>query len=532
MNLAPGALREQRMLAAADYVRQPEPLSPAQRDALLPYAARLERLEQLQPDAWPALLAAWEYWARPTQLAPAGRWIIWLILAGRGWGKSRTGIEWIREGIDEGSASTFGLIGPTRNDTYDRLVFGDDAAPGLVRLYHHLPERLRPVVNSQRNTITFKHRPSIGYIFTAEKPEVRGPNMRRWLCDELATWPYLKACWSNIEMTTRALGASPPRICVTTTPRPLEVLKDLLDDPRVAVTFGSTFANAANLAASWIGRMARKYANGRLGMQELFGLLLGDNPDALYHQTTIDRNRCNGLPPQFTEIALGIDPALTTRKRSDLTGIVAVGRDQRRHLYPLLDVTGAEFERGAKGLVYSHPVEPRRHRPDEWGELVCRAFYHLRACYPGVKVTVVGERNAGGDMVKSNVLQTDRLTGGGGAIPYDDPTTRIDEGKPRMHDSLAAAAENGFLHVVGSLPLLETEATEWNPKLPGPSPNRIDAMRIACSFLCPEIWKEEEPDPGVQARAAFDGFAAAQARMPERAQAPERGARDRGERMV
>lgn len=504
----PGALREERLREASEYVRLPEPLSPAQRDALLPDAARELRLVELAPDAWPALLREWRYWARPTQLAPGGNWIIWLILSGRGWGKTRTGVEWIREGIDDGTGFPFGLIGPTRNDTYDRLVHGEEGAPGLVRLYEHFPERLQPKVNSQRNTITFPGfdaRPeAIGYIYTAEKPEVRGPNMRRWLCDEFAQWPYLRACWDNIEMTTRAAGLTPPRICVTTTPRPLQVLKDMLDDPRIAVTFGSTFANAANLAASWVQRMAAKYGLGRLGAQELFGLLLGDNPDALYHQTTIDRYRCPGLPPPFVEITIGVDNAIATNPRNDLTGIAAVGKDAAGQLYPLMDLSGADWDRSKKGLAYWHPDEARRHKPDEWAELVCRLYYHLRATYPGAKVTVAAERNRGGDLVRANVIQVDRLTGGGGAIPIVDPETRDSKGE--MHENLSTAYENGMVHHVGQLPRLEGEMCEWNPRMPGHSPNRADALRIACTHLAPEIWKDLGPawaaTPAVQPQPA------------------------------
>lgn len=508
----PGALRDERLAAAAEIVRRPEPLSPAQRDALLPAEVREHRLEQLGPDAWPALLAEWRYWARPTQLAPVGRWIIWLILSGRGWGKTRTGIEWIREGIDTGVGAPFGLIGPTRNDTYDRLVYGDANAPGLVRLYEHFPARLQPKVQAKRNLIVFPAcdgRPEVtGYIFTAERPEVRGPNMRRWLCDELAAWPYLRACWDNIEMTTRAIGTSPPQICCSTTPRPLEVIKELLDDPRVAVTFGSTLANAANLAASWIERMMRKYGMSRLGAQELLGLLLGDNPDALYHLTTIDRHRCHGQPPPLVEIAIGVDNSISVTKRSDLTGIVAVGIDARRELYPLLDLTGADFDRSKKGLVYWHPEEPRKHGPNDWGELVCRAYFHLKAAHPNAKVTVVPERNRGGDLVKAQVINVARLGGHGGAIRVVDPLTI--EGKGEMHEPLSIAYENGLVHHAGALPRLESEMCEWNPRRPGPSPNRADALRIACTHLCPEMWRDEAPEQ----REALRGLAEAQRGIP------------------
>ena len=492
MSLPAGELRERRMREGAAYVQRSEPISLAQRDALLPPEEFERRMQELGPDAWPRLLHDWRYWARPTQMEPEGRWLIWMILSGRGWGKSRTGIEWIREGIDDGTGSPFGLIGPTRGDVMDRLVYGDEAAPGLVRLYAHFPEGLRPVVNKNEGTIKFPHSGAEGYVFSAEKKEVRGPNMRRWLCDEFAMWPYLRECWENIEMTTRALGRTPPRICITTTPRPLDVIKELLDDPKVRVTFGSTFANAANVASSWINRMAKKHEGSRLGLQELYGLVLGDNPDALFAQSTIDAGRVSDAPP-LKMIAIGIDPAISTNRRSDLTGIEVVGLGLDGHVYPLADLTGVAFDRTKPGLARWHPEEPKKHKPEEWGELVCRAYRYFGALY-SCPVFVIGERNRGGDLVRSTVQATDRLTGGAGAIPYKDVIAV--RGKAARAEEVATLYQQSRVHHVGQLPLLETEQTEWNPKLNPVSPNRIDALVWAIFYLIPELGsREDAPAP-------------------------------------
>ena len=511
MTYAPGELRDQRMRGAADCMRRPEPLSLAQRDALLPEADRARLIEALTPDEWLRLLHDWRYWARPTQLAPAGHWIIWLILSGRGWGKTRTGVEWMREEIDRGEAATFGLIGPTRNETLDRLVYGDEAAPGLVRLYDHFPEALRPVVNKNDATITFKHVPSVGHFYTAEKKEIRGPNMRRWLCDEAAHWPNLRACWDNIEMTTRARGRTPPRICMTTTPRPIDVLKDLLDDTRVTVTWGNTFANAANVAPEWIRSMATKYAGTRLGLQEIYGLLLGDNPDALFHQTSIDRARVTDAP-RLVQIVIAIDPAIATGRRNDLTGILVMGRGVDGELYVLADLTGVAFDRKAKGLVYWRPDEPKHHGPEEWGELVVRAYRHFGREY-GVPVLIVGERNRGGDLVRSNVLQVDKLTGGAGAIPYREVLAI--RGKAARAEEVSTLYEQGRVHHVGNLPDLETEITEWNPQATPISPNRLDALVWGVFGLVPELATgEQRPEPVAEAARVHQGFAEANAAMP------------------
>lgn len=501
-----GELREERLRAAADAMTTPEPLSLAQRDAILPPEVQAAQQDAVGPNGWMRLLHDWKYWARPTQLPPP-RFLIWLILSGRGWGKTRTSLEWLKDGIDRGVANPFGLIGPTNKDTMDRLVYGDAGGPGLVRLYDHFPEAMRPRVNKNHHTIYFPHTDTTGYWFTAEKPEVRGPNMRRWVCDELAQWPYLRECLDNLEMTNRAPGATPPQLCLTTTPRPLDVIKELLDDPSVYVTFGSTFANAANLHPDWIRRMFAKYAGSRLGLQEMYGLLLGDNPDSLYHQGAIDDAR-RTTAPKLKRIAIGVDPAISATKRSDLTGIVVVGIGVDDELYVLLDLTGVELDATKPGLHYWRGHEPKKHKPHEWGELVVRAYRHCVAEF-GCPVFVVGERDRGGDLVQSNVQQLDKLSGGAGAIPYKE--VKAHRGKAARAEESSTLYEQGRVHHVGQLPQLETEMTDWNPKLTLVSPNRIDGLVWAIFFLMPELANmKAEPDHA----GLFAGFAEAQEQMP------------------
>lgn len=509
MNRPAGELREERLRLAAALMTRPEPLSLAQRDALLEPEDFEAMLSELGPNAWPRLLHDWRWIARPTQIEPAGDHRVWFICAGRGWGKSTTGIRWIAEGIDDGTGSPFGLIGPTRRDVLDRLVYGDEGAPGLVRLYQHLPEGLRPIVNKNDSTIKFPHTGAEGFFYTAEKPEVRGPNMRRWLCDELAYWRYLRECWDNIEMTTRARGRTPPRICITTTPRNVQVILELLDDPRVAVTFGNTFANAANVDPAWIARMSTKYAGSRLGAQELYGLVLGQNPNALFHQAHIDAARVTA-PPALKRIAIAIDPAISTTRRADLTGIVVEGLGVNDELYLLADLTGVELDKREKGLVYWRPDEPKKHKPDEWGEIVCRAYRHFgreHAC----PVTVVGERDRGGDLVESTVRQVDKLTGGAGAVPYKGVSAR--RGKGVRAEEVSVLYPQGRAHHVGQLPDLENEMTEYVPGETTVSPNRLDA-RVYCAFdLIPELANDAPPPPARSAASLGKGTKKANDRM-------------------
>lgn len=200
--------------------------------------------------------------------------------------------------------------------------------------------------------------------------------------------------------------------------------------------------------------------------------MLGDNPDALFAQSTIDAARVSDIPP-LKLIAIGVDPAISTNKRSDLTGIVVVGLGVDGHLYVLADLTGVDFDRTKPGLAHWHPEEPRKHKPEEWGELVVRAYRHYGARF-SVPVHVIGEENRGGNLVRANIQQIDKLTGGAGAIAYRDVMAR--RGKAARAEEVSTLSQQGRVHHVGQLPLLETEQTEWNPKLTPVSPNRIDAL--------------------------------------------------------
>lgn len=480
---AEGELRAVRLADAQRAMGEQEPVARLHAAALELGVERV--LEELNGDPLGCLRAWWDWrlWARPTQLQPADdQWSIWLILAGRGWGKTRTGVEWIRERVQSGDARAIGLIGPSLSDVWKTLVFGTPDAPGLARIF--APWERRVEVRRQDRQVVL-HEPSccvdgadhgcpVATVFTAEEPELRGPNIDTWLCDELAKWRYLETCWDNLEMTTRAEGRTPPRICITTTPRPLPILHRLLDDPDVRVTWGNTFANAANVAAKWIARMARRYAGSRLGQQELFGQILGDNPDSIFKQSLINATRVMDAP-SLVRIVVAVDPAISTSKTSDLTGIAVLGIDARDHVYVLCDLTGCSFERDKPGLVWWSEKEPRKHTPGEWGELVCRAVEFWGA------TAVVVERNRGGDLATANVLNAWK-----DAVRLklvSSPAVRIQEvhatkGKAVRAEPVAALYEQGRMHHVGHHHDAESELCNWNPKMdaPGKSPGRLDAI--------------------------------------------------------
>lgn len=503
-----GELRKRRLEDAARVLTEHELPSLAHTAALEVGVDGVLGLVDEDPLAAQRALWDWRWWSRPAQQQPVDeRWIIWLILAGRGWGKTRTGVEWIRERVQSGDARSIGLIGPSLSDVWKQLVYGTPDAPGLKRIFP--PWERRVEIRRQDRQVVL-HEPTCGVdgvecgcpvctVYTAEEPEIRGPNHDTWLCDELAKWRYLETCWSNIEMTLRAPGKTPPRICVTTTPRPLKILLELLDDPDVRVTFGSTFANAANVAVSWLARMARKFGGSRLGMQELFGQILGDNPDSLFQMSWINATRTRpGEVPALVRIVVAVDPSVSTSEDADLTGIAVLGIDARGHVYVLADLTGVQFKRQtpdgqvAKGLTFWTEKKPRKHTAAEWGELVCRAVEFFDAD------AVVVERNKGGDLATSNVLnawkEALRLK------IVSAPTVKIKEvhatkGKLVRAEPVSALYEQGRVHHVDHFPDLETELTNWNPKMqnPGRSPGRLDAVVWAVYDLVD--FKDEAPKP-------------------------------------
>lgn len=486
--LAAGELREKRLHKAKAERGQPEPISLYERVVLLrataeapatPHDVReriLGTLDKIGVIQGAALEHAWKFRARPTQLAPSDpHWIIWLILSGRGWGKTRTGAEWVFGRIEDGTARSIGLIGPTLKDVWDTMVYGSADAPGLVRLYDHLPAHMQPDVKRNDRKIHFPGGASAS-IYTAEEAELRGPNMDTIWCDELAKWRYLRTLWDNIEMTLRVKGKTPPRICVTTTPRPLALIKELLDDPDVRLTVGSTFANSSNLARSYQKRLMKRYGNSRLGLQELFGGLLDDNPDALWQQGIIEAGRVD-TPPTMARVVIAVDPAVSENKRSDLTGIVVVGLGADGDVYVLDDLTGVILDASKPGLVYERLEEPHKHTPNEWGDIVIRAYTHYKAD------AIVGERNKIGSLVASNVraamyrkAHRDGQNPDLASAALKIRTPLATRGKDIRAEPVVTLYEQGRVHHLGHLVALEQEQTEWNPKVTPVSPNRIDAL--------------------------------------------------------
>jgi phage terminase large subunit-like protein len=295
-------------------------------------------------------------------------------------------------------------------------------------------------------------------------------------CDEPAKWRYLSTIWSNIELATRLRGQLPLEIILTGTPLPLQLFRELITDEETVTILMAQSENAANLDSKYVARMQRKYGGTRLGRQELEGEILSDNPDALFQSSVIDATRVESRPA-FEEVAVAVDPAIATGPENDETGILVGGRDAAGHIYILADASS-------------------RSKPEKWGADV------IAACQQWEADIVVGERNRGGDLVAANVRAAkERRSGSVAAKALRIVEVHATRGKAIRAEPVSALSDRGMIHIVGRMPELESELTDWNPRIGGRSPNRLDALVWLVWYLA-RLGDEEKPDY----RAGFRGL--------------------------
>ena len=383
-------------------------------------------------------LKKWREIARPEQIAPAGDWSVWLILAGRGWGKTRTGAEWFREKAQ--TVPMLRIIAPTYADARDVCVEGESGLkaicePGeLVKWNRSMGE------GEFKNGARFK-------VFSGEEPErLRGPQSYADWCDELAAWQYSQATW-DMAMFGLRLGEN-PQACVTTTPKPVQVVRELLKAPTTHITRGSTYDNRANLAQSFFTQIIAKYEGTRLGRQELNAELLEDTPGALWQRGQLELLRVDAAPP-LQRIVVAIDPAATSHEGSDETGIVVAGRSADKQGYLLEDASG-------------------RYTPDQWARVAIDLYHKHRAD------RIVYETNQGGEMVEHTLRTV------WSAAPLKG--VNASKSKQARAEPISALYEQGKVHHVGAqFAQLEDQLCNW---LPGDkSPDRLDAMVWAFTEL-------------------------------------------------
>lgn len=388
------------------------------------------------------LLYLWPFWARPAQMWPAGDWQTWLLLAGRGFGKTRCIVEWARHQAEAMPGSRGAIVGATAGDVRDILVDGES---GFLNIS---PPWFMPHYEPSKRRLTWPNG-SMATLYSADRPDrLRGPQHHWAICDELAAWRYPEA-YDMLLMGLR-LGSN-PQWAIATTPRPIPAIRDMLQDDTVHVTTGSTYENKAHLAPAFFERIIKRYEGTRLGRQELHAELLWDVPGALWTHDIINASRVQAQPSLY-RIVVAIDPATTASEDSDETGIIVAGIDENEEGYVLDDLT----VRGS---------------PATWAEAALRAYDRYGAD------RIVAESNNGGDMIEFTVRTAARDMSERGERTTRNVSfrqVRASKGKYTRAEPVSALYEQGRIHHVGSFAALEDQMCTW---VPGEdSPDRMDAL--------------------------------------------------------
>ena len=386
----------------------------------------------------------YEWKPRDSQKPPTADWRVWLLLAGRGFGKTRTGAEYVRAAVETGRARRIALVAPTALDARAIMIEGES---GLLSVG---PSHRRPHYEPSLHRLTWDNG-AVATLFSADEPNrLRGPQHDLAWCDELAAWRYPQA-WDMLMFGLR-LGQD-PRCFVATTPRPIKLIRELHADPTVAVTRGRTADNTDHLAPAFLAQIVRRYEGTRLGRQELDGELLDDMPGALWTHATIDAARVTEAP-DMTRIVVAIDPAVSSHEGSDETGIIVAGRDADGHGYVLEDASG-------------------RYAPLEWARAAIRAYRAHQAD------RIVAEVNNGGEMVETMLRTVDPN------VPF--AAVHASHGKVARAEPVAALYEQGRVHHLGAFAALEDQmcafSADFDRERAGYSPDRVDALVWALTEL-------------------------------------------------
>ncbi|QFU17093.1 DNA-packaging protein [Microvirga thermotolerans] len=388
-------------------------------------------------------------------------WTVWLLLGGRGAGKTRAGAEWVRgialgePGFAQPPLGRIALIGETFADARNVMVEG----PAGILAVHGRSER--PTWSPSLRRLEWPNG-AVAQVFSAEDPDsLRGPQFAAAWADELAKWRHADETWDMLQFGLR-LGAH-PRQMVTTTPRPIPLLRRFLADPSVAVSRAKTADNAENLAPAFLETVVGRYAGTRLGRQELDGEIVEDRPDALWTREGLELGRCE-VPPPLARIVVAVDPPATSSRRADACGIVAAGVDEGGTAYVLADATAA-------GL-----------KPPQWGEKAVALYRRLEAD------ALVVETNQGGDMA----LQVIREIDPGAPVVG----VRAMRGKYLRAEPVSVLYAQGRVRHAGVFPELEDELCDFGPGglSGGRSPDRLDALVWALT----ELMLREAAEPRVR----------------------------------
>lgn len=431
--------------------------SQAEELAALDKDERREVLGVLSEEEAEALEHDWRFWARPKQLAPGGDWGTWVLRAGRGFGKTRAGAGWVHERAEAEPGRWMALVAKTPADARDYMVEGPG---GLLK---HAPIWCRnaegspwPNYEPSKRRVTWPNG-SWATIYSSEEPDqLRGfSGDTAWL-DEFAKWSNPRECWDNLMYGMREASADRPRVCITTTPRPVEVLKDIERKESSRVVVGSSYENRSNLDPSWFEETLADYEGTTLGRQEIHAEIIQAYEGALVSERLwirrTDRDP-DDLLSSLSRVAVGVDPAGWSSRESDETGIVVAGIEggNEPHLYVLDDRSG---RRTAKG----------------WAEEAVAAYKRWRAD------AIVGETNYGGEMVIENIRSVD---GSANVVRTD-----ASRGKRVRAEPLGSRYEQRRVLHVREFQKLEDQLCTWDPSdRSADSPDRVDALVWAFKWL-------------------------------------------------
>lgn len=402
------------------------------------------------------ILKPWWFIGRPEQQEPEGDWTVWLILAGRGWGKTRTGAEWLVQQIldnptaPDGAPTEWAIMGETFSDTRVMCMEGPS---GVLRVLQRrgLVNGIDFQYNRSAWQIVFSKGQKV-HMFGADNPDAgRGYNLSGVWADEIAKWKYSYESWNEGIAPALRIGKK-PRAVITTTPKPIRVLRDWTarSDGSVYVTRGSTFDNAANLSELALIELQARYHGTRTGRQELYGELLDDIEGALWHRQMIELARVErDLVPNLVRVVVALDPAVTSGEEADETGIIVAGMGTDQHFYILSD-------------------KSMRNTPDAWARVAVEQYHEWKAD------RIVAEANNGGDMIAQLIRTVD------GLVPVK--KVNASRGKRVRAEPISALYEQGRVHHVGSFPTLEDQMVTWTPDMPK-SPDRLDALVWALTEL-------------------------------------------------
>jgi len=408
-------------------------------------------LQELGPKKTEELQHNWEFWARPEQLEPEGKWNVWVALAGRGWGKTRAGSEWVRHRIKKGDKIVH-CVAPTKGDVRRVMVEGDS---GLLNVCWKGDKTYRgkhigfPTWSPTNNTLTWENG-SKAVFFSAEDPErLRGPQAYSAWTDELCAWRNAQETWDMLQFGLR-LGKR-PQVFVTTTPKTTKLIRTILDDDKTTISKGSTYDNSANLADTFLDAVRKTYEGTRLGRQELYAEILDEASGALWNRGLLAKCEVDKEEvPTLNRIVVSIDPAVTSNAESDMTGIVVAGLDVNGTAYVLEDHTG-------------------RYTPQQWASKAVELYREHMAD------RIVAERNQGGDMVR-HTLHTEDET-----VPVK--LVHASRGKMARAEPVSALYEQDKVRHVRGLNDLEDQMVQWEPLGSIGSPDRLDALVWAITDL-------------------------------------------------